>query len=236
MKVIGFIFAAGFGTRLKPYTNSKPKALVKIDGKTLIDNAINKLVENGIKNIIVNVHHFSDLIIKHIRNNNYDAKIFISDERAYLRETAGGLKFAIPFWDNYDAILLYNVDILSNINLRQLIDFHFHNANDATLAVRNRETSRYFIFNDDNLLCGWCNKQDAEEKIVRKSTTYKYLAFSGIHLINRDLAKEINSVEKSSITNYYLEKAHNKNIRAYIHNLDLWEDIGKFETFKDRLS
>ena len=76
----------------------------------------------------------------------------------------------------------------------------------------------------------------SEEKIVRKSTTYKYLAFSGIHLINRDLAKEINSVEKSSITNYYLEKAHNKNIRAYIHNLDLWEDIGKFETFKDRLS
>lgn len=236
MKVIGFIYAAGLGTRLRPHTLAKPKALVRVDGKVLLDNAIEKLEDAGITDIIVNVHHFPDQIIEHIRSSRGVARIRVSDERAYLRDTAGGLKFSSPFWGGADALLLYNVDIISDINIRRLLDSHIRSGNSATLAVRNRDTSRYFIFDGSGLMCGWCNKSTGETILNRSADECNLMAFSGIHVINTGFAAEIPSVEKSSITNFYIEKCRDYQIGAYVHNGDLWDDVGKFEIFKDRLS
>ena len=237
MKETGFIFAAGLGTRLKPITNNKPKALVKLDGKTLLDDAIEKFIQSGVNNIIINVHHFPDLIIEHINSKNYAANIMISDERAYLRETAGGLKFAEPFWFDKDLLIVYNVDINSNINLRKLIDYHLVNNNDATLAVRNRNTSRYLFFDDNNSkLCGWTNTKTGETLLSDHIGNYKKFAFSGIHVINTSFATEIPSVEKLSLTNFYLNSMNDNDIRCYIHNSDTWADVGKIDDFGNRLS
>lgn len=237
MKEIGFVFAAGLGTRLKPLTNYKPKALVKLDGITLLDNAIEKFIQAGVYDIVINVHHFPDLIIEYVNSKKYTANIIISDERAYLRETAGGLKFAEPYWFNKDILIIYNVDIYSSINLRELIDYHIVNDNDATLAVRNRSTSRYLLFDDDNgKLCGWTNTKTSEVILSDNISNYKKFAFSGIHVLNTSFATKIYSVEKLSLTNFYLNSMNNSNIRCYVHNNDTWADVGKIDDFGNRLS
>ena len=139
MKITGFIFAAGLGTRPYPLTASKPKALVRYNNKTLLDNALEKMSEAGITDVIVNVHHFPDMMVETLRHHPNAAHIHISDERAYLRDTAGGIKFAEHLWQNSDLLLFYNVDILSDINLNTLIDSHIKSRADATLAVRHRQ-------------------------------------------------------------------------------------------------
>ena len=237
MKITGFIFAAGLGTRLHPLTDNKPKALVRYKGKTLLDNAIEKLWESGIRDIVVNVHHFPDLMLNALRCHEHAKNIRISDERAYLRETAGGLKFAAPYWQNSDLILLYNVDILSDIDLDKLLARHLEQKAEATLAVRNRNTQRYFLFErETGQLCGWENVKSGEKIIVRESEHIDYLAFSGIHVLNAAFASLIPSVEKSSITNFYLKQASEHRITAYRHDGDLWMDIGKYDEFCNLLS
>ena len=237
MHVTGFLFAAGLGTRLYPLTASKPKALVRYQGKTLLDNAIEKLLDAGVTDIIVNIHHFADMMMEAILHHPYANRIRISDERAYLRDTAGGVKFAEPLWDKSDLLLLYNVDILSDIDLKKLIDYHIDQQAEATLAVRNRSTQRYFLFDpDQNQLCGWQNVKTGERIDVRETGNTKPLAFSGIHVMNRKLAQNIPSVEKSSITQFDLSMAANHRILGYEHNEDHWQDVGKFEEFRNLLS
>lgn len=237
MKTTGFLFAAGLGTRLYPLTADRPKALVKYKGKTLLDNAIEKLWNSGIREIIVNIHHFPDQMLEALRNHRYASHIRISDERAYLRDTAGGLKFAEPFWQNSDNLLLYNVDILSDIDLNKLLSYHVEQKADATLAVRNRTTQRYFLFDHaSGQLCGWQNVKSGEKIIARESENSDLLAFSGIHVLNTDLAHSIPSVEKSSITSFYLDQAATRRILHYCHDDDQWMDVGKFEEFHNLLS
>lgn len=237
MQVTGFLFAAGLGTRLYPLTASKPKALVRYQGKTLLDNAIEKLLDAGVTDIIVNIHHFADMMTEAILHHPYANRIHISDERAYLRDTAGGVKFAEPLWEKSDMLLLYNVDILSDIDLKKLIDYHIIQQAEATLAVRDRSTQRYFLFDhEQNQLCGWQNVKTGERIDVRTIESPKPLAFSGIHIMNKKLAQTIPSVEKSSITQFYLSRAANHRILSYEHNEDHWQDVGKFEEFRNLLS
>ena len=237
MQVTGFLFAAGLGTRLYPLTASKPKALVKYQGKTLLDNAIEKLLDAGVTDIIVNIHHFADMMTETILHHPYASRIHISDERAYLRDTAGGVKFAEPLWEKSDLLLLYNVDIMSDIDLKKLIDYHINQQAEATLAVRDCSTQRYFLFDhEQNQLCGWQNVKTGERIDVQKTDNPKPLAFSGIHVMNRKLAQTIPSVEKSSITQFYLSMAENHRILGYEHNEDQWQDVGKFEEFRNLLS
>ena len=237
MQVTGFLFAAGLGTRLYPLTASKPKALVRYQGKTLLDNAIEKLLDAGVTDIIVNIHHFADMMMEAILHHPYANRIRISDERAYLRDTAGGLKFAEPLWNDSDLLLLHNVDILSDIDLKKLIDSHISNNTEATLAVRHRQTQRYFRFDGDSgQLCGWRNVKTGETRTTRSSDHLTDLAFSGIHVLDTRLARTIPAVEKSSITQFYLERSSEHRIRAYTHDADRWMDVGKYEEFHNLLS
>lgn len=237
MKITGFIFAAGLGTRLYPLTADKPKALVKYQGKTLLDNALDKMMACGVTNVIVNVHHFPDMIMEAVKRHPFAGRICVSDERAYLRDTAGGVKFAEPFWQNSDLLLFYNVDILSDINLSKLIEYHIRHHAEATLSVRHRQTQRYFLFDrEECALCGWENKQTQERIVSRYVESPLCLAFSGIHVMGADFARRIPSVEKSSITQFYLSEAGDRRILGYLHDEDTWQDVGKYQEFHNLLS
>ncbi|MBO4654524.1 MAG: nucleotidyltransferase family protein [Bacteroidales bacterium] len=229
--ISAMLFAAGLGTRLYPLTADKPKALVEYQGKPLIDYVLHKIIDSGIQHIVVNVHHFPDLIIRYLKEHPYHAEIEISDERDYLRDTGGGLKFAAPLLADSEHILLHNVDILSDLDLRQLIAYHVKHEALATLAVRQRETSRYFLFDGDMNLCGWRNSKTGEEIRSKVAETYTPFAFSGIHIVRRELINLIPSTEKQSITPIYIELARNHKLKGFLHNEGHWKDMGKIEDF-----
>ncbi len=230
MKTSAMIFAAGLGTRLYPLTADKPKALVEIAGKTLIASAIEKIIENNIHHIVINVHHFGEQIVHFVETNKFDADIYISDERGQLLETAGGLKHAAPFFIHSDNILLYNVDILSSIDLRKMLNTHLQSGALATLAVKNRETSRYFLFDRQNMtLCGWKNYQTNEIIAKIKSDNPIELAFSGIHFVKKELIDLIPCNQKLSFTPFYLDLCKTHTILGYDHSGDQWRDVGKMK-------
>lgn len=152
------IFAAGLGTRLKPITDTIPKALVPIGGKTLLEHTITKLAEEGFDEQIINVHHHAEKIIEFLKEkNNFGIRIEISDECEMLLDTGGGIRKAAHFFEDGAPFLVHNVDILSNAKLKDLYDAHLQDGNDVTLLVKERETSRYLYFGEDNLLKGWMN-------------------------------------------------------------------------------
>jgi len=229
--ISAMIFAAGLGTRLYPLTADKPKALVEYQGMPLLEHVLRKIIAAGIQHIVVNVHHFPDLIIQYMVDHPHDAEIQISDERDYLRDTGGGLKFAAPLLADSENILLHNVDILSDIDLGQLMAYHESNEALATLAVRQRKTSRYFLFDEEMRLCGWRNSKTGEEIISQQSAVYQELAFSGIHVVRRELLDLIPSAEKQSITPIYVELSKTQRLKGFLHNEGSWKDMGKFEDF-----
>lgn len=230
MKAISaMIFAAGLGTRLFPLTADKPKALVEIKGKTLLERAIRKLESAGIEHIVINIHHFGEKIIEFLAQHKFSAKIEISDERKLLLDTAGGLKFAEPLLQNSEHILLYNVDIISDIDLESMYNFHLRSGAAATLAVRNRATSRHLLFDEQMLLCGWRNHKSGEEIWARPNANVRELAFSGIHIIRRELLAKIPEGIKLSITPFYLSCAKDYHIKGFLHDENFWMDCGKIE-------
>lgn len=229
--ISAMIFAAGLGTRLYPLTADKPKALVEYQGMPLLEHVLRKIIAAGIQHIVVNVHHFPDLIIQYMVDHPHDAEIQISDERDYLRDTGGGLKFAAPLLADSENILLHNVDILSDIDLGQLMAYHESNEALATLAVRQRKTSRYLLFDEEMRLCGWRNSKTGEEIISQQSAVYQELAFSGIHVVRRELLDLIPSAEKQSITPIYVELSKTQRLKGFLHNEGSWKDMGKFEDF-----
>lgn len=225
------IFAAGLGTRLKEETQSKPKALVKIGGKTLLQHAIEKLKNEGISEIVVNVHHFSDLMIKFIENNDFGVPVTISDETNELLDTGGGLKKAARYLSGEEPILLYNVDVLTNLDLRVVTESHKKSEALATLVVRKRKTQRYFMFDQNQRLVGWINKKNAE-KFVSVPGAFENateMAFSGIHIISPEIFNLMPAADRFSITNFYLELAKNHLIRGYFDESSFWVDVGKPE-------
>lgn len=221
------IFAAGLGTRLKPITDQIPKALVKVNGVTLLEHVITKLKNSGVTEIIVNVHYLSNQIIDFLnQKNNFGIRIEISDEQDQLLDTGGGLKKASWFFNSDEPFILYNTDIISDINLLEMMNYHLKNNPIATLAVRKRESSRYFLFNNDFDLCGWKNLKTSEKIISKPSDNINQYAFSGIHIINPTIFQYMDQTGKFSIVDTYLKLSKNKTIKGFDHTTSYWFDIG----------
>jgi len=225
------IFAAGLGTRLKPYTNSKPKALVELAGKPLLERAIGKLKDLGVDRIVINVHHFADLIEDFLKeNDNFGVDIRISDEREKLLDTGGGLKKAKDLFIPNAPVLIYNVDILSSIDLNELIEGHQKSEALVSMVMRKRESSRYLYFNANKQLTGWKNCKTGETKVARTDMNESQpMAFSGIHLVDAKLFELIEEEGKFSIIDLYLRLAKTQKMIAFADQSDLWFDLGKPE-------
>jgi NDP-sugar pyrophosphorylase family protein len=223
------IFAAGLGTRLKGETKEKPKALVEVGGKPLLQHAIEKLTRLGITEIVVNVHHFSELVVQFLNKNNFGIPIHISDETGKLLETGGGLKKARPLLTGPSPILIYNADILSNIDLLKVIQEHQKSNALATLVVRQRESQRYLKFNNEKQLVGWINKKTGETKICRGEDfpSAVEMAFSGIHIIGPELFDFLPQKDRFPIMDVYLELAKTKTVKGFFDDSGLWMDVGK---------
>jgi NDP-sugar pyrophosphorylase family protein len=227
------ILAAGLGTRLKPWTDLHPKALAIVNGKSLLQRNIEYLQRFNIKEVIVNVHHFADQIIEAIeKNKGWGSAITISDETDAVLETGGGLKKAAWFFEN-DFVLM-NVDILTDLNLQPMIDQHTKNKALATLAVTERNTSRYFLFNAQQQLCGWKNVNTGELKPATLSSSaaliLKPKAFSGIHIINPSIFSHIKQEGKFSMVDVYLNLCTDHSIQYFDHSLSKFIDVGKPES------
>jgi NDP-sugar pyrophosphorylase family protein len=225
------IFAAGLGTRLKPYTETMPKALVPVAGVPMLEILIKHLVKNGINEILINVHHFAGQLIEFLKlNNNFGANITISNEEDLLLDTGGGLKKASWFFNDEQPFLVQNVDVISDLDYNEMINFHKSNKALATLAVCNRVTSRYFLFDGQMQLCGWENTRTAEIIMARHdSQNLARYAFSGIHIIDPAIFNSIKKEGKFSIVDTYLELASTNKIKGYEHNPENWVDMGKPE-------
>jgi len=235
------IFAAGLGTRLRPLTNDRPKALVEIGGKTMLERVIIKLSKSGFDDITINIHHFGQKIIDFLnQNNNFGANIHISDERDLLLDTGGGILKARRFLDGNEPILVHNADILTDIDLNAMIENHKQSGAMATVLVKDRKTSRYFVFDNDYRLKGWINKSTGEmrpDSFVR-NIHYKELAFGGIHVISPSIFKPLEQHAKGevkfSITPFYIEECERHLIKGYVQEKDYtWLDVGKPETLKE---
>jgi len=216
------IFAAGLGTRLKPLTDTMPKALVRVGGQPLLWHVINKLKLAGYERIVVNVHHFASMIVDYLKaNDNFGLDIRISDESAMLLETGGGIKKALPLFDPSEPILIHNVDILSNLDLTAL-------PTDAPLlVVSQRQTKRYLQFDDTMRLVGWKNIETGEVK-GREGNSW---AFSGIHMFHPSLTPLLSDwPERFPIMDFYLKACGSHLIRGYEAKDLRLMDVGKLDT------
>ena len=223
------ILAAGLGTRFKPWTDHHPKALVPINGKTLLERNILYLHSFGITEIMVNIHHFADQIIEAIETNDgWGSKITISDESDAVLETGGGLKKAGWFF-NDGVFVVINADILTDLNLESIISFHYKHTPLATLAVTNRPSSRYFLFNEGDQLCGWRNIKTGEERMAGHTEPLNEKAFSGIHVLSPEIFPLMHQQGKFSIVNVYLELAATHRILGFDHSGSAFVDVGKPE-------
>ena len=251
--MVGMIFAAGLGTRLKPITDTMPKALVPVCGQPLLYHVISKLVAAGYDDLVVNVHHFPDQIIHYLHSHDFGARIAVSDERDFLRETGGGVKYARPLLlneaipgcpstssgttgnDGGEPFLVHNVDIVSNLDLGWLREQHREGAL-VTLVASERKTQRYFLFDEDYRLKGWTNIAtgevrspfpDIDQERCRK------LAFAGIHLMSPaifDAFDQLGFGDRFSIMDFYIQACAAYPIYAAVPPDFQMVDVGKFDT------
>ena len=225
------IFSAGLGTRFKPWTNEHPKALALVNGKSLLQRNIEYLQQFGIREVIVNVHHFANQIYDAVKKNNgWGSTIYISDETDQLLDTGGGLWKVKKWLSNKEPFLTLNVDILTTLDLNKFIAFHQQHKPLISLAVTERKTSRYFLFDKDDRLCGWRNKKTDEEKIVinKKGLTEK--AYSCVVVFEPAVFPLISLIGKFSLVDVYLSLAKENLILGYDHTGDKLVDVGKPES------
>ena len=251
------IFAAGLGTRLKPLTDRIPKALVRVGGKPLIEYALKNLVAAGSKRIVVNVHHFANQIIEYLQQNDFGVDICVSDETEMLLDTGGGIKNAAPFFNTNEPVLIHNVDILSNVDLRALYNYaceaEIEQKVDAVLLVSLRKTKRYLIFNKDMRLVGWTNVDTGEVKspyetlheltftqpydnnnVTNEQYGYTLFAFSGIHVIGNKVFEAMNECSaKFPIMDFYLQYAKDLHFVGKLKNNLKLMDVGKLDTLAE---
>ena len=232
------VLAAGLGTRLRPLTNDRPKALVEIGGHTLLEIALTRLASFGVRDVIINVHHFADLVIQYLKaNNNFGLQVEISREELLL-DTGGGLKKAAWFFlqdpsHQDEPFILHNVDVVSTIDFQRLLNFHNENKALATLAVQERESSRYLLFDEPGELCGRRIGRDQEPEIVRSAPNLQALAFSGIHMISPRLLTEMSEEGVFSIIATYLRLAgQGEKILAFRADEYYWRDLGKLDDLR----
>ena len=227
------LLAAGLGTRLKPFTDNHPKALLEINGRSLLRRNIEYLASYGIDEVIVNVHHFHEQIAETLqRNNGYGSRITLSDERDEVLETGGGLVKAKHFFDTDEPFVLMNVDVLTDMNLDRIIDHHNKEKALATLAVTGRKTTRYFLFDDLDTLCGWKNEKTGEQKICREARKYFDKAFSGIHIISPAIFPLIKLKGKFSMVDVYLSLCKTECITGFDHSPSKFIDVGKSDSVR----
>ena len=228
------IFSAGLGTRFKPWTDHHPKALALINGRSLLQRNIEYLQQFDIYDVIVNVHHFAEQVIQAIQlNNGWGSNVTISDEADAILETGGGLKRAAWFLKDEKDFVLMNADVLTDLPLNEMISFHQQTDPLATLATTNRETSRYFLFNETNILCGWKNVKTGEQKIMRVDEKLTAKAFSGIHVISSRIFSLMRQTElKFSMVDVYLSLCAEHPILSFDHSQTKFIDVGKQESLK----
>ena len=224
------ILAAGLGTRLKPFTDHHPKALFPVDGKPLLRHALEHVGSAGIRSVIINVHHFADQIIEYLQlNNNFGFNIHISDESDVLLETGGGVKKAADMLLDPEGALIRNVDILSDLDLTKMARFHHDTGTLATLAVRDRITSRYLLFDDMMTLSGWENRKTGQRRITREGVSLNAFAFSGIQFLSPSIFSRIEEEGKFSLTDLYLRLSRTEQILGFPDQALLWRDVGTIQ-------
>jgi MurNAc alpha-1-phosphate uridylyltransferase len=232
------IFAAGLGTRFKPWTDHHPKALAMVNGKSLLQRNIEYLQTFGVRDVVVNVHHFADQIEEAVRiNNGWGSRITISDERAEVLETGGGLMKARYLLEGSGTFLTMNADILTNLNLHQFIEAHSASRALVTLAVMQRESSRQLLFDRELHLRGWRNQKTGEEKGEVIKTDFsaerlRELAFSGIACYNPEIFHYMPQGGKFSLTDFFLKIAPHHPVFAIEHTGDTLLDVGSEEKLK----
>lgn len=231
------IFAAGLGTRLKPFTDTMPKALVPVNGIPMLEHVIKHLIKQGFDDIVVNVYHFGEKIIDFLNNKkNFSINIHISDERNCLLDTGGGILKARQWLDGNEPILIHNADILTDIDLYKMRQHHIESGADATLLVADRKTTRYFLFDNADNLKGWTNITTGEikPKILTEISLLSQLAFGGVHIISPSVFNNLehySSEPKFSITPFYIDSCNTLKIKGYQPAEEYqWFDIGKPET------
>ena len=231
------IFAAGLGTRLRPLTNDRPKALVEVDGRTLLEIALARLREFGIRDVVVNAHHFADKLVEYLEaHDHFGMRISVSREDILL-DTGGGLKKAAHFFRDdaravreEEPIVVHNVDVVSTIDLARMAEAHTANKALATLAVQHRKTSRYLLFDEDGQLCGRRIGEVATAEVVRKSRHVEPLAFAGIHIVSPRLFAKLSEDGAFSIITSYLRLAGTgEKIMAFPADEEYWRDLGRLE-------
>ena len=248
--ITAMILAAGLGTRLQTLTHDKPKALVALNGKPLLQHCIEHLISNGFRHIVINVHHFGEQIIDFVAQHPFDAEIQISDERDFLMDTGGGIVKATPLFQNSQAVLVHNVDIISDVNLKDLGQQFLASGDDAWLLTQDRETNRKLLFDTENQLVGWENKAEVRYKWVHPEnvgiSTLRWasgtagsmtdgfcdsmteMAFSGLHFFRSDLFAKY-EVKPQSVIDLYLDLAKTNRIVSVPIRPSFWFDLGKPE-------
>jgi len=233
MKMKAMILAAGLGTRLRPLTDDRPKALVEVAGRSLLEIALRRLSEFGVRDVIVNVHHFGEMVVAYLeKNSRFGMRIQISREDVLL-DTGGGLKKAAWFFQKNadEPFFLHNVDVISTIDLGAMVKFHRERNALATVAVQERETSRYLLFDERNQLCGRRAGRDGLPEMVRPSRETRALAFSGVHVISPRLLSMMAEAGAFSIISSYLRLAgEGEKILAFRADEYYWRDLGTTES------
>ena len=228
------IFSAGLGTRFKPWTDKHPKALAPVNGKSLLQRNIEYLRQYGIKNVIVNTHHFADQLIETVKaTNGWGSKIIISDETKELLDTGGGLLKAKDFFTPGESFITCNADILTDLDLDELLKFHREKNALISFGITNRKTSRYLLFDQDSRLCGWRNTTTGAEKITRASDVLIQKAYSCVVAFDYDvfrMMEEHGFSGKFSLIDVYLTLANDHIIMGYDHTGDRLVDVGKPES------
>jgi len=233
------VLAAGLGTRLRPLTNDLPKALVEVGGRTLLEITLTRLRDFGVREVIINVHHFAEMVEAYLKaKNNFGLQIEMSREDVLL-DTGGGLKKAGHFfYDNSaredlggeEPFILHNVDVISNIDFKQMLKFHAEKNALATLAVQDRPTSRYLLFDESLQLCGRQAGRDGNPELVRPARAQQPLAFSGIHVISPRFLRMMTEPGAFSIIDTYVRLAgQGEKIVAFRADKYYWRDLGKPE-------
>jgi NDP-sugar pyrophosphorylase family protein len=225
------ILAAGLGTRLRPLTNDRPKALVQVGSRTLLEINLARLRAFGVNEVIINAHHFAEKILDYLKaRDNFGMRIEVSREEILL-DTGGGLKKAAYFFEgDSQPFILHNVDVISTIDFRRMLDYHLEHKALATLAMRQRETSRYLLFDEQLQLCGWRSSADQRSEIVREVKNEIALAFSGVHIISPAIFEKMNEDGVFSIITTYLRlAAEGERILAFPADEYYWRDVGRLE-------
>lgn len=232
------VFAAGLGTRLRPLTDDRPKALVEVAGKPLLQHVVDSLKRQDVDEIVINVHHFADQIVDYVElRGGFGIKVHISDESEQLLDTGGGILHARRWLEGIEPFIVHNADILTDIDIQAMYRSHVANGADVTLLVAPRVTSRYLLFGADQRLCGWINKstgQTMSEGLEYAPGRYSELAFGGVHVISPSIfpyLERFSREPKFSITPFYVGSCSRLSIVGWLQPAGTrWLDVGKKES------